>query len=191
EVAGQGTEDSIAFLRYEKDYLNVHLVEQPNADFAHVICRQFLFDSYHYPLMKALMQSKDETLAAIAAKGEKEAAYHLRFSSEWVKRLGDGTEESQARMQLALDHMYRLSHELFEETDIEREMKEAGIGVDLLEIQKEWKATTDSILSEAKLTIPEGPKAMTGGKKGVHTEQMGYMLAQLQYMQRAYPEMEW
>lgn len=191
EIAGEGDEDKIAFLRYEHEYYNVHLVEQPNTDFAHVICRQFLFDAYHLPLMRALMKSNDETIAAIGAKGEKEAAYHLRFSSEWMKRLGDGTEESHSRAQSALDHFYRLSHELFEETEIEREMKEAGIGADLSELKKEWQATTDSVLQEARLTIPEGPPAMATGKKGIHTEHMGFILAQIQYMQRAYPDMTW
>ncbi|NNC83237.1 MAG: phenylacetate-CoA oxygenase subunit PaaC [Flavobacteriales bacterium] len=191
EIAGEGDEDTIAFLRYEHEYLNVHLVEQPNTDFAHVIVRQFLFDAFHYPLMRALMQSSDKTLAAIGAKGEKEAAYHLRFSSEWVKRLGDGTEESHQRAQDALDHLYRLGHELFEETEVEREMKEAGIGADLESIRTEWKETTDNVLKESTLTIPEGPAAITGGKRGIHTEHMGYILAQIQYMQRAYPDMVW
>lgn len=191
EIAGEGDEDKIAFLRYEHEYYNVHLVEQPNTDFAHVICRQFLFDAFHLPLMKALMKSSDETLAAIGAKGEKEASYHLRFSSEWMKRLGDGTAESHSKAQVALDHLYRLSAELFEETDLEKEMKESGIGANLHEIRRIWKVTTDDILKEAKLTIPEGPDAMTGGKKGVHTEHMGFILAQIQYMQRAYPDMTW
>lgn len=191
KVAGEGTEDSIAFLRYEKDYLNVHLVEQPNTDFAYVICRQFLWDAYHLPLMRALMKSSDDTLAAIGAKGEKEAAYHLRFSSEWMKRLGDGTDESHARLQSALDHLYRYSYELFNESEVEKEMKEQGIGADLVEIQAIWKSTTESIFETSNLSIPDSPPAIAKGKQGMHTEHMGYMLAQLQYMQRAYPQMEW
>lgn len=191
KVASEGTEDSIAFLRYEKEYLNVHLVEQPNTDFAHIICRQFLWDAYHLPLMRALMNSRDETLAAIGTKGEKEAAYHYRFSSEWMKRLGDGTEESHLRLQSALNHLYRFSYELFKESEIETEMKEKGIGADLDEIHKDWSTSTESIFKESNLVKPEGPPAIARGKQGVHTEHMGYMLAQLQYMQRTYPEMEW
>jgi ring-1,2-phenylacetyl-CoA epoxidase subunit PaaC len=166
-------------------------VEQPNTDFAFVICRQFLFDAYHLPLMRALMKSTDVTLAAIGAKGEKEAAYHLRFSGEWMKRLGDGTEESHARLQAALDHLYPYTYELFKENEIEREMKENRIGADLEKIHSEWSDTTQSIFSEATLTTPDGPPAIANGKGGMHTEHMGFMLAQLQYMQRAYPEMEW
>ncbi len=191
KVAGEGTEDSIALLRYEKDYLNVHLVEQPNTDFAHVICRQFLWDAYHLPLMQALMKSTDLTIAAIGAKGEKEAAYHLRFSGEWMKRLGDGTEESKAKLQSALDHLYPHSYELFRESEIEQVMKENGVGADLEKIHAEWKQTTTTIFSEATVTMPDTPAAIANGKKGMHTEHMGFMLAQLQYMQRAYPEMEW
>lgn len=191
KIAGEGTEDSIAFLRYEKDYLNVHLVEQPNTDFAHVICRQFLWDAYHLPLMKALMKSKDETLAAIGAKGEKEAAYHLRFSSEWMKRLGDGTEESHKRLQSALDHLYRYSYELFKESEVEKEMKEKGIGSDLGEILEEWKKTTEDIFRSSNVTPSDDPPAIAKGKQGFHTEHMGFILAQLQYMQRAYPDMQW
>jgi ring-1,2-phenylacetyl-CoA epoxidase subunit PaaC len=191
KVAGEGTEDSIAFLRYEKDYLNVHLVEQPNTDFAHVICRQFLWDAYHLPLMKALMKSSDATLVAIGAKGEKEAAYHLRFSSEWMKRLGDGTEESNARLQTALDHLYKFSFELFKESAVEKEMKEKGIGADLAHIHKQWKATTEEIFKASNVQPADIPPAMAKGKQGFHTEHMGYILAQIQYMQRAYPDMQW
>lgn len=191
KITGEGSEDSIALLRYEKDYLNVHLVEQPNTDFAHVICRQFLWDAYHLPLMRALMKSTDVTLAAIGAKGEKEAAYHLRFSSEWMKRLGDGTEESQAKLQSALDYLYPYSFELFKESEIEKTMKENGTGADLEEIHAEWKQTTANIFREATVTAPDSPAAIAKGKQGQHTEHMGFILTQLQYMQRAYPEMEW
>ncbi len=188
---GESTEDKIAFLRTERQYFNVHLVEQPNVDFAHVICRQFLWDAYHYPLMVALKQSKDERIAAIADKSEKESSYHLRFSSEWMKRLGDGTAESKQRMQDAVDELYRFNYELFKESLVEKEMKEAGIGADLQEIQKEWKQKIDEVFAEATLTIPDHPPAAARGKEGIHSEHLGYILTELQYMQRAYPNMEW
>jgi len=191
EVRGEGTENSIAFLRNERQYFNVLLVEQVNSDFSHVICRQFLWDAFHHPLMTALMKSKDERIAAIATKSEKESAYHLRFSSEWMKRLGDGTEESHQKMQTALNHLYRFSFELFKESPIEKEMKEAGIGADLQAIQKIWKRTTDEIIAASTLSIPDSPPAAARGKEGMHSEQMGFILAELQFMQRAYPNMEW
>jgi len=188
---GDATENTVAFLRTERKYYNVLMVEQANEDFAHVICRQFLWDAYHLPLMRALMSSKDERIAAIATKSEKEASYHLRFSGEWMKRLGDGTELSKQKAQDALDLLYRFSYELFKESEVEKEMKENGIGADLEAIQKEWKKTTDAILAEATLTIPTDPPAAAQGKQGIHTEKMGFILAELQYMQRAYPNMEW
>ena len=191
EVKGEGTEDSVAFLRTERQYHNALLVEQPNTDFAFVICRQFLWDAYHLPLMRALINSSDERIAAIATKSEKEASYHLRFSSEWMKRLGDGTEESHDRLQNALNHLYRYSFELFHETDLEREMKEAGIGVDLSLIQKEWNETCAQLLEAATLETPTDPPAAPRGKQGMHSEQMGFILAELQYMQRVYPNMQW
>ena len=191
EVKGEGTEDSIAFLRTERQYHNALLVEQPNTDFAFVICRQFLWDAYHHPLMSALMRSSDERIAAIAAKSEKEARYHLRFSGEWMKRLGDGTEESHGKLQVALDHLYRYSYELFHETELEKKMREAGVGVNLLAIQEEWNKTTAEILAKAQLSIPSDPPAAPRGKQGMHSEHMGFILAELQYMQRVYPNMEW
>lgn len=188
---GEATENSVAFLRTERKYFNVQMLELPNENFAHVICRQFLWDAYHLPLMRGLMQSKDERIAAIATKSEKEASYHLRFSSEWMKRLGDATEESHAKAQSALDHLYRFSYELFTESKTEREMREQGIGADLAAIQVEWKNTSDAILAESTLSIPTDPPAAAQGKQGIHTEHMGFILAELQYMQRAYPNMEW
>lgn len=192
ELKGEGaTEDSVAFLRLEHEYRNVQLVEQPNTDFAYVIGRQFLWDAYHLPLMRHLMNSQDERLAAIATKSEKEASYHLRFSSEWVKRLGDGTEESHERMQKAMDDLYRYGHELFKASPEELAMEESGIGASLDALKSEWNDTVQEVLSEAGISIPDSPPAMARGKEGIHTEHMGYMLAQLQYMQRAYPSMEW
>ena len=188
---GEATEDSIAFLRFDRDYRNAILVEQPNTDFAHVIGRQFLFDAFHLPLLEQLMKSNDEMIAAVAAKSIKESRYHLRFSSSWVKRLGDGTEESHQKMQAAMNHLMPFVSELFRETPIEKEMKELGIGADLELIKETFDEKVKTIFAEANLEVPEAPSRQTNGKTGIHTEQMGFILAELQYMQRAYPNMQW
>ena len=185
------TEDQLAFLRYEHEYRNVLLVEQPNTDFAWIIGRQFFFDAWHQPLLRELSKSKDKQLAAIAAKSQKEVHYHHTFSSEWVKRLGDGTEESHLRMQAAIDGLWPFSGEFFESHPLEQEMAAAGIGPDPASLQAEYRQFTNSVLHEAGLKIPENNWMQSGGKKGVHTEYMGFMLAELQYMQRAYPNMNW
>lgn len=185
------TEDDIAFLRYEHDYKNVLLVEQPNRDFAHVIGRQFLFDTYHILLLQQLISSKDEQIAAIAQKSIKEVRYHFRFSSEWVKRLGDGTEISHQKMQNAIDYLWPYVGEFFEETTLEKEMKEAGIGADLASLKENYLAKVNTLLEEATLKLPDSPFLQAKGKQGIHSEHMGFMLANLQYMQRAYPNMKW
>lgn len=188
---GSSTEDTIAFLRKDREYRNVLLVEQPNEDFGHIIGRQFLYDSYHLPLLEQLTHSKDETIAAIANKSIKESRYHLRFSSEWIKRLGDGTEESHQRMQQALNHMYPFTFELFEETAIEKEMKDAGIGADLSTVKNRAMQTINEVLNEATLQLPDHPPRVAKGKTGIHSEHLGYILSDLQYMQRTYPNMQW
>ena len=188
---GDATEDSVAFLRFDKDYRNVILVEQPNKDFAYVIGRQFLFDAFHLPLLEQLQNSNDETIAAIAAKSIKESRYHLRFSSSWLKRLGDGTEESHQKMQAAIDHLFPFVHEFFAETEVEKEMKEMGIGADLKIVKEAFDKTIEEVFGEAKLAIPQTPPRQTNGKKGIHSEYMGHMLSELQFMQRAYPNMTW
>jgi len=191
-VKGEGvTEDDLAFLRYEPDYRNVLLAEQANTDFAYVIGRQFLFDAYHLPLLEQLMESTDNHLAAIAAKSIKEVRYHIRFSSEWVKRLGAGTEESHRRMQKAIAALWHFTPELFQETDLEREMKEAGIGADLAKVKVQYDQTIQEVLQAANLSLPAETHPQFGRKKGVHSEQLGFILADLQYMQRAYPNMTW
>ncbi len=185
------TEDKIAFLRYPNEYRNVLLVEQPNTDFAYIIARQFLFDAYHLPLMEALSNSQDATIAAVAHKSIKEVRYHHRFSSEWMKRLGDGTEESHQRMQDAVDYLWPYVGELFEETPLEAEMKEQGIGADLAALKKQYHENVKAVMGEASMQIPETPFSHSGGKKGIHSEHMGFILADVQYMQRAYPDMSW
>ncbi len=185
------TEDDIAFLRMAHDYRNVLLVEQPNKDFAHVIVRQFLFDSFHILLLKELTNSNDQQIAAIAQKSLKEVTYHLDFSGEWVKRLGAGTEESHQKMQDAIDFLYPYSGELLEETPVELEMKEMGIGADLPAMKANYYSHIHQVLEEATLVPPETSWFQSGGKKGIHSEHLGFILAELQYMQRAYPNMNW
>ena len=188
---GEMNEDKIAFLRYEHEYKNVLLVEQKNTDFAHVIARQYFFDAFHILLLNELKNSSDEQIAAIANKSIKEVKYHHRFSSEWVKRLGDGTKESHQKMQVAVDYLYPYLNELTEETELEKEMKEKGIGADLNKIRNQYFENTNALLNEATLNIPENIFSHSGGKKGIHSEHLGYVLADLQFMQRVYPNMEW
>ncbi|MEM7513390.1 MAG: 1,2-phenylacetyl-CoA epoxidase subunit PaaC [Bacteroidota bacterium] len=189
--AEEKTEDDLAFLRYPHQYKNVLLVEQPNTDFAHVIVRQFFFDAYHLPFLKQLCESNDEQLKAIAQKGIKEVRYHLRFSSTWMKRLGDGTEESRARMQDAVNHLWPYVGELFMPTQEEEEMLSYGIGADLTVIKAEYDETIRQVIGESTLALPEIIGSQKGGKTGIHSEHMGFILTDLQYMQRTYPNMNW
>jgi len=188
---GDVTEDKIAFLRYEHEHRNVLLVEQANKDLAYVFTRQFLFDSYHDLLLQKLKTSKDETIQAIAFKSAKEVDYHLRFSSQWMKRLGDGTEESNIKMQSALNYLYPFVEEFFRPTDLENKMFEQGIGADLAEIKTKYYKNIHEIIKEAQLQVPETKPRKAEGKHGRHSEQLGYILADFQYMQRAYPDMVW
>jgi len=192
KIVGDGkTEDDIAMLRTEREYINVLLVEQPNTDFAYSMGRQFLFDVYHLLVLNELQKSKDLTLAAIATKSIKEVSYHKRFSTDWIKRLGDGTEESNKRMQAAIDDLWTYTDELFHQTEADKAMVAEGIGVDVTKLKDAYYQEVSDILQEATLTVPESKYFQKGGKQGVHTEHMGFLLAELQYMQRAYPNMEW
>ena len=185
------SEDDIAMLRQEREYVNVLLVEQPNSDFAYVMARHFLFDVYHLLFLNELKNSKDLTLSAIALKSIKEVSYHQRFSSDWIKRLGDGTEESHHKIQKAIDDLWTYTNELFQLTDIDTQMVKDGVGVDVSKIKETYYSKVGEILNEATLQIPDSKYFQKGGKQGIHTEHMGYILAELQYMQRAYPNMEW
>lgn len=192
EVAkDKGTEDDIAMTRLEHEYKSCLLVEQPGTDFAYVIARQYFFDQYHYLLLQELVHSKDEQIAAIALKSVKEAEYHVDFSSAWMKRLGDGTEESNRRLQDAVDELYRYTKELTTPTETEVQMGNLGIGADLEKIQETYYKEIHAVLEEAKITVPAEVVFLKGGKKGTHTEYMGYILSEFQYMQRAYPNMKW
>jgi ring-1,2-phenylacetyl-CoA epoxidase subunit PaaC len=185
------SEDSLAYLRKEREFKNCLLVEQPNGDWAQTILRQFFFSQYQYLLFEQLQNSKDDQIAAIAEKSLKEVAYHLRWSSEWVIRLGDGTEESHKRMLKAIDELWRYTGELFEVAEYEIRTANDGTGVDISKLKESWMIRVKEIFSEATLLIPPKTFMQTGGKEGKHTEHLGYILTELQYMQRAYPGCEW
>ncbi len=192
KIQGEGkTEDDLAFLRLERDYKNVLLVEQPNEHFGYVMGRQYLFDAFHLLFMNELLNSKDETLAAIAKKGIKEVSYHKRFSGDWVKRLGDGTDESNAKMQEAIDELWAFTDELFDLTEADKAMISEGIGVDTSKFKEKYYEEVSELLKESNLQVPERKYFIKGGKNGTHSEYMGYILSDLQYMQRTYPNMEW
>jgi ring-1,2-phenylacetyl-CoA epoxidase subunit PaaC len=185
------TEDTIAFLRNEREYKNVLLVEQPNTDFAYSIGRQFLYDQFHLLQLEELQNSTDETLAAIAKKSIKEVRYHVRFSSDWIKRLGDGSEESHSKMQNAINDLWTFTDELFHQTDADKAMVSENIGVDVTQLKDTFYNNINEVLQEATLQIPEMKYFQKGGKHGIHSEHMGYLLADLQYMQRSFPNMNW
>ena len=192
QVEGKGrTEDDFAFLRTEAQYKNALLVEQANGHFGTTIARQFFFDAYHFAFYKALVHSKDETLAAVAEKSLKEVTYHLRFSSEWMIRLGDGTEESHQKMQESVDDLWTYTGELFEMSDADTDLLKEGFSVDLSKVKEFWDGKVAEILNIATLQKPESAWMQSGGKNGRHSEQMGYILTEMQYMQRTYPGQEW
>lgn len=184
-------EDDLAYLRDGWDFRNVQLVEQPNEDWAYTIARSFFYDCFSFYFYTELQKSKDETLAAIAEKSLKEVTYHIRWSSEWVIRLGDGTDESKARMQAAINERWMFTGELLKMSDAEEAMLKEGIGVDLKTIAPLWQQRIEAVLAEAGLQVPKIGWMQEGGKEGRHTEHLGYILAELQFMQRAYPDMEW
>jgi ring-1,2-phenylacetyl-CoA epoxidase subunit PaaC len=192
KLEGKGrSEDDLAYLRVDREYKNALLVEQPNGDFGHTLMRQFLFDAYRLPLFEGLCSSSDAQLAAIASKSLKETRYHLRHSSEWVIRLGDGTEESHKRIQRALDVLWRYAAELVETDEVQVAAEGEGIAPSMEMVQQQWHAQVHRVLQEAGISIPTNNWVQFGGRKGKHSEHLGYILAEMQYVQRAYPNMEW
>lgn len=185
-IGNDATEDSLAYLRTEREFKNCLLVEQPNGDWGQTLLRQFFFSSYQYLFYEKLQHNKDQQIAAIAAKALKEVTYHLRWSSEWVVRLGDGTAESHQRMLTAIDELWRYTGELFMPVDYELE---AGFDVGLL--KDDWMKKIIAVFDEATLPVPEKVFMQTGGKTGTHTEHLGFILTELQYLQRTYPGAEW
>ena len=186
-----GTEDDLAFLRDPQDFLNLSLVEQPNGDFGQTIVRQFLVDAWQLELFERLQESSEPKLAELAAKAIKETRYHFRFSSGWVVRLGDGTEESHERVQTALDALWRFTHEMFVASPAEQEAVAAGIAPDPASLAAGWSSRVDEVLKEATLKRPADVAYSWHGKRGQHSEHLSRLLAEMQVMQRTYPGAQW
>lgn len=185
------TDDDLAYFRDAHQFRNVLLVEQPNDDFAHTVVRQLLFDAFNFYNYQALTHSTDERLAAIAEKSLKEVTYHLRYSSEWTIRLGDGTETSHQKMQGALNDLWMYSGEPLTPNATDTALAAAGIAPDLNEVGKHALAKIKAVLDEATLTIPENNWMQSGGKDGRHSEHLGFILAEMQHIQRTYPGLQW
>ena len=193
EVEGKGrTEDDFAYLRDAHEFRNALLVEQPNGDYADTLMRQYLFDSWHLLLLDALAASSDEQIAGIADKARKEVTYHLRRSAGMVVRLGDGTPESHRRMQRALDDLWMYTGELFSTDEVDTAMQACGVIGELAELRSAWREQLAGTLHAATLALPPDDAWMQrGGKQGRHSEHMGFLLAEMQFMQRAYPGLQW
>ena len=192
EIEGKGrTEDQLAFLRDAHEFRNLLLVEQANGDFATTIARQFYFDAWYYLLLTELLHSNDQRISEISEKALKEVRYHLRRSTGWAIRLGDGTEESHGRMQRAADELWQFTGELFETDAIDEAMVQARIGSDLRALQNAWMDQVKSTFAKAMLTVPDSGWMQRGGKRGIHSESLGYLLAEMQFLQRAYPNANW
>lgn len=184
--------DQLAFRRDERAYRNLLLVEQPNGDFAVTLLKQFLYDAWHFQVLHGLTGSSDERVAGIAAKALKEVTYHLRRSGEWVERLGDGTEESHRRMLAAVRELWRFTVELVNGDEVERRLFDAGIAPDPQEVAAGWQAKVADIFASATLPLPEPASHFyLSGRRGLHTEHLGLILAEMQFLQRAYPDASW
>ena len=191
-LEGRGRdEDALAYGRDERQFGNFLICELPNGDYACTLVRQYLLDVYHHQLFGALCTSSDADLAAIAGKAVKETAYHLRRSGDWLLRLGDGTDESHRRSQTALDELWSYTGEMFSGDAIDNAMAEAGIGVAPARLAASWRAEVEAQLALATLSLPRDDWSAGGGRAGLHTEHMGRLLAELQFVQRAYPGLKW
>ena len=195
-ASGTGrTEDELAFLRDGPQFRNLLITEQPNGNYADTTARQFYFDQWHLLVLRALTRSRDERIAAIAAKAEKEVTYHAERSADWVIRLGDGTHESHGKMQAELDALWTYTGEMFEPDGVELALIEEGVAADVRALRDPWNAVVRDVLAEATLTVPAGEwmqgRGGRGGKQGVHTEHLGHLLTEMQFLQRAYPGAQW
>ena len=197
EVEGRGrSADNLAYLRDAGAFRNLLLVERPNGDFGHTLMRQFLFDAFHIELLDAAAASPDARIAEIAAKAKKEVAYHLERSADLVIRLGDGTAESHERMQKALDALWSYTGEMFHDDAHDRALADAGVIAAPSSLRAAWDRTVGQVMAEATLRLPgdvwqHGLTGAGGGKRGVHSEHLGYILAEMQFLQRAYPGATW
>jgi ring-1,2-phenylacetyl-CoA epoxidase subunit PaaC len=192
DLQGDGaTEDSLAYLRDVRDFRNLLILELPRGDWGFTVMRLFLVSQYQFLLYTQLQRSADERLAGIAAKAVKETTYHLRWSSEWVIRLGDGTAESRARIARSLDELWPYTGEMFQPSAAEDAMALAGIGPDLSSLRADWEQGVRNVFEEATLDMPPAGWQHAGGKSGNHTEHLGFILGEMQYLQRAYPGAEW
>ena len=183
--------DTLAFTRDVLQFRNILLVEQPNGDWAQTIARQFFFSAFQALQYGALACSSDAELAAIAVKSSKEIAYHKRFAAEWIVRLGDGTEESHERLQRAVDRLWRFTPEMFDMDEADRLMLEEGVGIDAAKLAAPWQAEVESTLGEATIQMPKLARGTRGGRLGHHSEHLGHLLTEMQFLQRAYPGAEW
>ena len=184
-------EDDLAFMRDEREWTNLLLVEQPNGNFADTIARQCFFDVWHQAFLEELVDSNDDTLAAIAAKSVKEARYHVRHSSSWVKRLGDGTQLSHERMQSAVNEMWRFTPEMFQSDGVDQRLTDTGYAADLARVKTTWDSAITALLKEAMLTKPDEAFLMSGGRQGMHSQHMGLLLAEMQILPRSMPGCDW
>ena len=184
------TEDDYAYLRTVTEYKNLLLLEQENKDFGFTIARSFYYDQFHLLLLRTLKSCGNKNLSEIAAQAYKEVSYHCRFSSDWIKRLGDGTEESHRRIQRALDDFFPYTAEFFAPSEADNYMTDK-YGVDLSKLSSQWSVIIEDIVREATLTMPTTPYPQLGGKQGRHSEKLGFILTELQYMQRTYPNSTW
>jgi ring-1,2-phenylacetyl-CoA epoxidase subunit PaaC len=186
-----GDADRQAFHRDVLDFKNCLLVEQPNGDFAQTIARQFLFSNWQELMFRELAQSRNATLAAIAGKAVKEVAYHARFANEWMVRLGDGTAESRGRLVNGLEWVWRFGDELFEVDDVIEPLIASGVAVDVRKLRGEWDQRIARTLAEATLEMPKPRRAAKGGRIGHHSEHLGHILTEMQFLPRAYPGTRW
>jgi ring-1,2-phenylacetyl-CoA epoxidase subunit PaaC len=191
QLDGTKSADELAFRRNEREFFNHQLVEQENGNFGTTMVRNFLHDAFNFLFYTELSKSKDETLSALASKSLKEVTYHLRHSSNWLVRLGDGTEESNTKTQVALEELWMYTGELFEMDVLDTELLNEGISIDNSALKTEWDRMVNNTLAKAKLTRPEDAYMATGGKKGLHTEYLGFILSEMQFLQRAYPDAKW
>ena len=191
KLGGETTEDTLAYKRDLPEFENLLLLELPNGNWADTLAKLFVYDTFNFYLFDKLARSADSQLAGIAQKAIKEIAYHAQWSAEWIIRLGDGTDESHAKIQKALDEVWMWTGELFETTTVETIMAQGSIGIDPATLRNECDSKVNQVLDIATLKRPADQWTQTGGRKGVHTEHLGFILAEMQFLPRAYPDAKW